>query len=530
MNNTQKEKFFKKIHAKSIVDKNGCLIWQGQIKNGACRMGYTINGKRKIIDIHRFIFLYHNPDRQITHSEKCVRTCQNPKCNEITHLRVISKSIIPSREQIWKRLLKHGKRNENGCLIWQGSRHGPGNYGQSGIKGYHGGVHKISFWVHNKQYDTIQDIPKMNGDVHLSIRHICNDSLCFEPTHLVLGEMYENSYDDKIIAGTLARGTKNPRCTITEELARKIKLSKRNINEKGYKSQSKRAKKFGVSKSIVTSIDSGKTWAWLPDRDGNTSSKTRMKNRIYRKTVKERVWTESMWKEADKKLLSMSKRDTENNEFMGTPCILWTGYSRNGYGETTIFGKNFFAHVLACCIKNNMERPEGLAVRHLCGSSLCINKDHLEFGTQTENGHDMIKHGRGNIKLDFEKAAQIRKLYKTGKYNTAELGKKYGVTSASIRNIVSNKTWIKHSNLPYKNSGSKSNAHSKKQPTKTPSVTKSTSPTKSNPHHKKSSSSKSTSPKKSSNNKSTSSSATKSISLITSPKKCSIKSHTRCPK
>ena len=56
----------------------------------------------------------------------------------------------------------------------------------------------------------------------------CATSLpsCMNPPRLTKGAQSENSCEDRIVSGTLLRGDKNPNSTITEQYAKRRKLSK----------------------------------------------------------------------------------------------------------------------------------------------------------------------------------------------------------------------------------------------------------------------------------------------------------------
>ncbi len=81
-------------------------------------------------------------------------------------------------------------------------------------------------------------------------------------------------------------------------------------------------------------------------------------------------------------------------------CWIWVGASvEAGYGVIRIDGKNRRAHRISyeCYVG---EIPEGLIIRHKCDVVSCINPDHLELGTQTDNVADRDKRGRhGNNKI-----------------------------------------------------------------------------------------------------------------------------------
>ncbi len=304
----------------------------------------------------------------------------------------------------------------------------------------------------------VEELNKKKDDVRLFVRHLCNNKLCFEPEHLQLGTQYENEHD-KIKNGTLQRGNKHYNSSITEELAQKIKLSKPKLNEnyktkkelakifciskntinkieKGniceiiskeiqenvkkslqpkylnYKSQKDRAKEYGVSLDLIKSIDCEKSWANLKDISGNTSSIRKIKARKLRKNANERIWTEDMWENAKKRLLKKSELQKENNEYVNSPCRLWNSTIQDsGYGTITIYGRTILTHVLSCSIKNKRHRKNKEVTRHLCGNKLCINENHLQFGTNSENMIDTLVHGKNLKKFTKDNILEIRKKY-----------------------------------------------------------------------------------------------------------------------
>ncbi len=68
-----------------------------------------------------------------------------------------------------------------------------------------------------------------------------------------------------------------------------------------------------------------------------------------------------------------------------TPCIEWTG-TRNekGYGRRSIGGKMVGAHRVAYETAKGII-PDGLEIDHLCRNPGCVNPDHLEAVTHSEN-------------------------------------------------------------------------------------------------------------------------------------------------
>lgn len=60
-------------------------------------------------------------------------------------------------------------------------------------------------------------------------------------------------------------------------------------------------------------------------------------------------------------------------------CIL-----KNGYGQTYWNGKRDYAHRVSYQIYKG-EIPDGLVIDHLCRNKACVNPEHLELVSQSEN-------------------------------------------------------------------------------------------------------------------------------------------------
>jgi hypothetical protein len=437
----------------NIKEENDCEIWHGTLS----QKNYpNIRVLKKSYYVAKYLWNYHNPNDLLTIKFIMNHTCNNNLCVKIDHLKKVPRIKEIDYKKIWKRLLKKGERQKNGCLYWTGCKM-PNGYGQGSLGGKPITVHRLSCMIKMN----VKELDKKDGDVRLFVRHLCNNILCFEPEHLKLGTQYENDYEDKIKAGTLKRGETHYNSSITEELAKKIKLSKPKLNieyktkkeiaklfnvsistiikiEKGniceiiskeiqenvkkslqpryfnYKSQKDRAREFSVSKQIVKSIDCGKSWANLKDIDGNTSSKRKIKSRELRKNANKRIWDDKMWENAKSRLLNKSELQKEKNKFTGTECRIWNGTkASNKYGAITIYGRTMPVHVVSCSVKNKRHREEKEVTRHLCGTKLCINEEHLEFGTKSENAIDNLKHGKA-CKLSENQVKEIREKYLNG--------------------------------------------------------------------------------------------------------------------
>lgn len=129
-------------------------------------------------------------------------------------------------------------------------------------------------------------------------------------------------------------------------------------------------------------------------------------------------------------------------------CWLWTG-------GTTTFGYGVYgtpsqgAHRLSW-VEHFGPIPDGLFVLHNCpggDNPACVNPSHLFLGTHAENMQDAKRKGRnasgtrhGHAKLDEAKVREIRTEAANGVCQR-RLGERFGVSYATICNIVKRKSW-----------------------------------------------------------------------------------------
>ena len=84
------------------------------------------------------------------------------------------------------------------------------------------------------------------------IRHLCNNTLCINPTHLLIGTPQDNM-DDMIKSGNSLKGEKNPKAKLTFQKVKEI------LTEQI--SSSKLAEEYGISARQIRNIRSHKSWA-----------------------------------------------------------------------------------------------------------------------------------------------------------------------------------------------------------------------------------------------------------------------------
>lgn len=179
----------------------------------------------------------------------------------------------------------------------------------------------------------------------------------------------------------------------------------------------------------------------------------------------------------------------------GAACRLWTGPTHpNGYGRVGHNGRYVGAHVLAWEVASGAPVPKGMVVCHTCDTPLCTRNDeqgtwevqgrllprwgHLFLGTHGDNIADRTQKGRsasgdrngarvhlaarprgetsyqrrhpewirrgdqiGTAKLTDYIVLEIRQRYAGGSMSQNALAEMYGVSQATIYNVVRLKRW-----------------------------------------------------------------------------------------
>ena len=116
-------------------------------------------------------------------------------------------------------------------------------------------------------------------------------------------------------------------------------------------------------------------------------------------------------------------------------CINWTGaMDGRGYGVRRINKKVVKAHRAALAEAEGIDiPPPSVKCLHSCDNPVCVNPDHLRWGTQFDNVQDAVK--RGRLQEANDCATRINQ-------NRHELGRviaaEYGITEGTVP-----KEWLK---------------------------------------------------------------------------------------
>lgn len=118
-------------------------------------------------------------------------------------------------------------------------------------------------------------------------------------------------------------------------------------------------------------------------------------------------------------------------------CWEWIGTRlRNGYGKKTFDKKNMLAHRW---VWQQFFGPiaEGMVIDHICQNRGCVNPHHLRVVTQAEN----VRAGLVTTLTEGD-VQEIRSMWNEG-WQSPDLAQKFGVTAATIKDIVRGKSWGK---------------------------------------------------------------------------------------
>jgi hypothetical protein len=93
--------------------------------------------------------------------------------------------------------------------------------------------------------------------------------------------------------------------------------------------------------------------------------------------------------------------------------------------------------------------PPGLCVLHRCDNPKCVNPAHLWLGTNGDNIRDRTDKGRsahgehhGRAKLTIHDVLTVLEVGHHAKRNQSALGRRFGVSHTTIRNILNGKRWV----------------------------------------------------------------------------------------
>lgn len=173
-------------------------------------------------------------------------TC-SPACRIARHAQTVAEGRQDAEDRFWSQVTKSYAR----CWIWTGDR--LGHYGRF----YVGNRRAVS--AHRYAYELARG-PIPRG---MYVCHHCDNPVCVRPDHLFLGTPKDNAVD--MFRKGRARPNKLPpqppgeehaMAKLTEDQVRQIRA-----DYKGGESQRSIGKRYGVTRSTIQLIVTGKRWA-----------------------------------------------------------------------------------------------------------------------------------------------------------------------------------------------------------------------------------------------------------------------------
>lgn len=145
---------------------------------------------------------------------------------------------------------------------------------------------------------------------------------------------------------------------------------------------------------------------------------------------------------------SAETRFPERVRVMPSGCHEWQGGKlRGGYGSFKLADGMWQAHRWAWTQANG-PIPEGLVVRHKCDNPPCVNVEHLELGTKSDNSWDMSKRGRSLIgsktpiaKLTEAQVLEMKIALRDKTAKQRDLAVFYGISIAQVSRINKGHQW-----------------------------------------------------------------------------------------
>jgi hypothetical protein len=131
------------------------------------------------------------------------------------------------------------------------------------------------------------------------------------------------------------------------------------------------------------------------------------------------------------------------NKHTLTGCWEWMGFRNNwGYGQFKQDSvKIVFAHRFSYQLKHG-PIPEGAILRHHCDNAGCVNPDHLELGTASDNSQDMLRRDRCHqAKVTVALVKKLKAMGRPPRGKIKPLAESLGLSYSILLHIFNGRTW-----------------------------------------------------------------------------------------
>lgn len=162
--------------------------------------------------------------------------------------------VDQSDQALWDRFLKYVVTTSD-CWIWTGSQSVSGSSGKYYYGSFRLSPRKMTY-AHRMSYALYKG-PIPHGMV---VMHTCDNPLCVNPDHLVLGTHKQNS-EDAVQKGRIKNCEDHGRAKLTNKQVLNIRKLDGQMRRKDI------AKLFKVSPSLISAILNGHLWKGLKNED-----------------------------------------------------------------------------------------------------------------------------------------------------------------------------------------------------------------------------------------------------------------------
>lgn len=126
-------------------------------------------------------------------------------------------------------------------------------------------------------------------------------------------------------------------------------------------------------------------------------------------------------------------------------CWLWTAaLNTNGYGKLALRvggeRRDLLAHRFALILRVGRSLDAGEYATHTCDTPACVNPRHLVIGSPLTNMRDKFQRNRDGNPMSFERAEELRELYRSG-WKQTRLAERFGIQQPQVSRIISGKKW-----------------------------------------------------------------------------------------
>lgn len=126
-------------------------------------------------------------------------------------------------------------------------------------------------------------------------------------------------------------------------------------------------------------------------------------------------------------------------------CWEWIGaVSGEGshYGSYAVYGRRVGAHRVALEAKLGRPIRDGMVCMHVCDNRTCVNPDHLQEATPSQNSRDTAAKGRRNPRPRFVLTEDDVHRIRAARGTQAQIARRFGISRSHVGAIRRYERWV----------------------------------------------------------------------------------------